>query len=86
MVGFKFEVGLDKNQLIEKAVAQIRSCGCDLVVANDKREMEEAGKHIAHLVTIKGEYTEWWKAEGKEDIATNICSFVNKKFFGQGDV
>jgi len=50
LVGFKFEVGVPHETLIELAYNSIRTNKCDMVLANDKVEMIEEGVHVGHLV------------------------------------
>lgn len=50
LVGFKFEVGLPLDKLIELARHSIEKNGCDMVIANDKVEMEQRKDHVAHFV------------------------------------
>lgn len=38
-ISFKFEVGLDHDNLIEITRKSMKDNNCDLVVANDKTEM-----------------------------------------------
>lgn len=50
LVGFKFMVNYGYENLIKLAREKARKWDAGLVVANDKAEMEQAGKHVAHLV------------------------------------
>jgi len=50
LVGFKFTVGKNLEDLVKIARESGIKSGCDLVIANDKEEMKNAGKHIAHFV------------------------------------
>ena len=50
LVGFKLLSGVDDNELISVARKQMQRCNCDLVVANDIRNIN-ADKHEALLVT-----------------------------------
>jgi len=50
LVGFKFEVGLEHEELVRVAKEAGKKNGCDLMVANDKVEMEQQNSHVAHLL------------------------------------
>lgn len=80
LVGFKFEVGIDHIQLIELAQRSIDKNGCDLVIANDKEEMNRISDHVAYFVYslemrsafgVKGKMV-----LGKDDIATELFNFI----------
>ena len=51
LIGFKFEVGATLTRLVTLARESIHKNGCDMVVINDKKEMEKTGKHLARFVT-----------------------------------
>ncbi len=80
LVGFKFEVGIDHNQLMDLARGSIEKNGCDLIIANDKEEMNRIGDHVAYFVYslemrsalgVKGKMV-----IGKDDIATELFNFI----------
>lgn len=87
LVGFKFEVGKTVEELEILARDSILKNGCDLVVTNDKKEMEKYGEHVAHLVLseyatkklpeqysyLSNKYT----CEGKPSIAGAISDFLD---------
>jgi phosphopantothenoylcysteine synthetase/decarboxylase len=50
LIGFKYEVGCNHEELVELAEDSIQKNGCDLVIANDKKEIEATGLHAAYLV------------------------------------
>jgi phosphopantothenoylcysteine synthetase/decarboxylase len=50
LIGFKFEVGLSKEALLHSAVTSMLKNGCDLMVANDKAEMNKAHSHVAYII------------------------------------
>jgi len=50
LIGFKFEVGISNEELIGLAKESIQKNGCDLVIANDKEEMNRMKEHIAYFV------------------------------------
>ncbi len=74
-VGFKLEVGKEKEELIEIAQAWAIKNGADLVVANDLRDIE-GGLHIGYLVRPNG--TVEGIAEGKEAIARMLVDFLSR--------
>lgn len=50
LVGFKFEVGLSNKKLIDIAHESLLRNNCDLVVANDKIEIDSIGDHVAYII------------------------------------
>lgn len=84
LVGFKFEVGYTVDQLKEAALQSMEKNGCDLVVTNDKKEMEQTGMHIAHLFYSEGVRTKYTLingiAIGKDNISSYICYCLSKVF------
>jgi phosphopantothenoylcysteine synthetase/decarboxylase len=79
-VGFKLEVGKDKNALVEIAREWAERNDADLVVANDLRDIE-AGNHIGYLVDPRG--TIETTAHGKEAIARALVHALNRRFDGR---
>jgi len=82
LVGFKFEIGLTKEELVSLAKASIEKNGCDLVIANDKKEMKRLNRHVAQFV-----YSEKMKqqlnvfdseAYDKNDISNMILHFLQE--------
>lgn len=82
LIGFKFEVDIDHSELIDLARESIQKNGCDLIIANDKKEIERLKSHIAYFVYsddmqatygVKGKMV-----QDKLDIATEIFEFINK--------
>lgn len=74
LAGFKFEVGLDENELITLAQTSIEKNGCDFVVANDKKEMEKMNSHVARFVfseNLKHLFKDV-KVSNKDEIAKTI--------------
>jgi phosphopantothenate-cysteine ligase len=51
LIGFKFEVGVSYDRLIEIARGQMLECHCDLVLANDKEEIKKANSHIGYILS-----------------------------------
>jgi len=83
LIGFKFEVGVSIEELFNLATKSIEKNRCDLIIANDKVEMQRVRNHIAHFIyadTIKDnsrhpEVT----VIGKNNIAYQIATFLSKK-------
>ncbi len=75
-VGFKLEVGKDREELIKIAREWAQHSRADLVVANDLRDIE-AGTHIGYLVTPGGKIEA--VAEGKEAIARTIVDLLGRR-------
>jgi phosphopantothenate--cysteine ligase len=84
LVGFKFEVGIDHQALIDLAKASIDKNGCDLVVANDKSEMKKMDEHVAYFVfseEVSSKYSILGgMALGKRDIASKIVHYLKRIF------
>lgn len=72
LISFKFEVGLDYNDLIEVATRSKIENKCDLVIANDKKQMVEAKEHIAFAIGNDNITV----LSGKDKIADYIFEFV----------
>lgn len=85
LVGFKFEVGATKEDLVDLALASIVKNKCDLVIANDKKEMQKHDTHIAHFVYADHMTKDYeindHTTHGKETIARSIIYFVRKVLF-----
>jgi phosphopantothenate--cysteine ligase len=80
LIGFKFEVGISNDELIGLAKKSIQKNGCDLVIANDKEEMNRLKEHIAYFVfsdemSIKYGSLDG-KVFGKGNIASKIVHFL----------
>lgn len=73
LVGFKFEVGISHESLLDKAYDSLVRNNCDLVVANDKAEMQREDEHVAYLVDPSHRTV---RAEGKLDIAEKVITYV----------
>ena len=84
LIGFKFEIGLALEELVDLAEASIDRNGCDLVIANDKKEMKELHRHAAHFVYSEKmrnqHYLTNCTAYDKTDIAEKIVSFLEKVY------
>jgi phosphopantothenate---cysteine ligase (CTP) len=76
-VGFKLEVGRDREALIETARSWGSKNGADLVVANDLRDIER-GAHTGYLVDADGHVDA--VVEGKEAIARALVDLLDRHF------
>lgn len=76
-IGFKLEVGREREQLIETARAWGSKNRADLVVANDLRDIER-GVHIGYLIDADGRLET--VAEGKEAIARALVDLLDTYF------
>ncbi|MDQ7850349.1 MAG: phosphopantothenoylcysteine decarboxylase [Armatimonadota bacterium] len=76
LVAFKLEVGRPRNELIASALDLLRKSRCDLVVANDQKEIE-AGEHTGYVVDPSGEVLA--VAQGKEAIARTLIRLVEER-------
>jgi phosphopantothenate-cysteine ligase len=76
LVGFKFEVGLETDQLLNIARRSLILSDLDYVVANDKVEMEKTGEHIAYIISKSVAYN-YHQCIGKEDIANSLYRFLS---------
>src|SRR3989304_5933212 len=54
LAAFKLEVGKVRDELVASALELLRKNRCDLVVANDQKEIE-AGEHTGYFVDPSGE-------------------------------
>lgn len=54
LIGFKFEVGASLTTLVSLAMKSIKNNRCDMVVVNDKKEMERKKEHVARFVIPSG--------------------------------
>lgn len=79
LIGFKFEVGVNKYTMAELATNQILSCKSDAVLTNDKKEMQEKNSHVAKLYFLDNHKLSWIDYEDKNDIAKGIFNFIENK-------
>ncbi len=75
LVGFKLEVGKDLNELRTIAWEFLTDNTCDLVVANDLREIE-GGQHTGYFITRRGEVAQ--VVVGKEAIARALVDYLDE--------
>jgi phosphopantothenate-cysteine ligase len=80
LVGFKFEVGLNFEQIKKAAEKSIKINGCDLVIANDKEETIRAKEHVAHFFFSERIKTRYGiingTVPGKDEIALKLRAFL----------
>lgn len=77
LVSFKFEVGLDHDNLIDIARKSMIDNDCDLVVANDKTEMVKNKTHIAYIINNCDKYE--MIVNDKENISNVLYLLINNK-------
>lgn len=81
LIGFKFEIGLTSEELTALAEASIQRNDCDLVIANDKKEMKRLQRHVAQFVFSEKMKKQFkfknFEAYDKDDIAENIINFLD---------
>ncbi len=75
LVGFKLEVDKEHAELHAIAHDFLTRTRCDLVVANDLRDIE-AGRHTGHFIVPGGEVVQ--VAVGKEAIAWALCDYLDQ--------
>ena len=80
LVGFKFEVGATPQELTKLARESMLKNGCDLVITNDKAEMQRAGSHVARFIFPKNSEYRNFKVLNKQSIADSIVKVVYKDF------
>ena len=76
LVGFKLEIGKEPRELQAIALEFLKRNRCDLVVANDLKEIE-AGRHTGYFVMPDGKVTK--TAIGKEAIARALIEFLDEE-------
>lgn len=75
LVGFKLEVGLSKNELIEKAYKSLHESKANLVVANDHADIA-GDKHRAYVIN-SGKEVEC-ECTTKKDISEKLIDIIVK--------
>jgi phosphopantothenoylcysteine synthetase/decarboxylase len=74
LVGFKLEVDTNLSELQAIALEFLRKNHCDLVIANDLREIE-GGKHTGYFITPDGAIAK--TVVGKESIARELVQYLD---------
>ncbi len=75
LIGFKLEVGLSRDELVERAYASMIESGADLVVANNQNEIDR-DKHHAYLINSHKEVES--RCETRQDIAGELMDLIAK--------
>jgi len=76
LIGFKLEVGLSRDELVERAYASIIESGSDLVVANNQDEIAR-DKHCAFVINSHKKVES--RCETKHDIAKNLADIISRQ-------
>lgn len=76
LISFKFEDGLTHEELVRIASESQERNGSDIVICNDKKEMNDNKEHIAYFIENGKEI---YKAFGKIDISETILHIVQNK-------
>lgn len=76
LIGFKLEVGISRDALIERAYASLIENGADLVVANNQDEII-GEKHRAYLINSHKKVES--RCETRQDIAENLVKIISKQ-------
>jgi phosphopantothenate-cysteine ligase len=78
LIGFKFEVGISENDLIALARSSIEKNSCDVVIANDKKEMEQMNSHIARFIFSEDmkRFFKDVKVSNKDEIAKTLRTIL----------
>lgn len=76
LVGFKLEVGKDPKELQSIAFEFLKRNQCDLVVANDLRQIE-GGQHTGYFITPEGKLAQ--VVVGKEAIARALVDYLDER-------
>ena|GEM_PF-439640 len=76
LVGFKLEIGLSKDKLVEKAYTSMTESGANLVVANNQNEIA-GDKHRAYLINSRREIVS--VCETKQDISEKLMEIIAKQ-------
>ncbi|MBV6519419.1 MAG: hypothetical protein DCC43_10240 [Candidatus Brocadia sp.] len=74
LIGFKLEVGLSQEALVERAYTSLQENGADLVVANNQDEVAR-DKHQAYLVNAQKQIVSYCKT--KQDIAKALVTAIS---------
>lgn len=75
LVAFKLEVGKTREELRTIAYDFLKKNRCDLVIANDLRQIE-GGEHTGYFVTPEGSIAK--TAVGKEAIARDLVQYLDE--------
>lgn len=76
LIGFKLEVGLSRDELIERAYTSLMESGADLVVANNQDEIV-GDKHHAYLINSHKEIEA--ECNSKQTISNSLMNFISRQ-------
>ncbi|MBU6390934.1 MAG: hypothetical protein KGQ83_01680 [Planctomycetes bacterium] len=76
LIGFKLEVGLSRDELIERAYTSLLESGADLVVANNQDEIV-GDKHHAYLINSRKEIEA--ECDSKQTISNSLMNFISRQ-------
>jgi len=76
LVSFKLEVGLSKDELVEKAYASLIENSADLVVANNLNDIAR-DKHRAYLINSNKKIVS--RCETRQDISNKLMDIISKQ-------
>jgi len=76
LVQFKLEAGLDEDELLEAAMASLRSNRADMVVANDMTQIRDE-QHPAIILDEDGEVLA--RPATKSEIAEQLCTILGER-------
>ncbi len=83
LISFKLEMGLSRDDLIERAYASLVENCADLVVANNQDEIM-GEKHLAYLINLHKEME--FRCETKQDIAENLADVISRQLRGNKNI
>jgi len=75
LISFKFEDGTTHGELVEIASESQEKNGSDIVICNDKKEMNDKNAHVAYFVKDGKEID---TAYSKEEISQKILNLIKK--------
>lgn len=76
VISFKLEVGLSKDELVERAYTSLIENGADLVVANNQDEIA-GDKHQAYLINLHKKVES--RCETKQEISKSIADVLSRQ-------
>lgn len=79
LFSFKFENGISTGQLIDIATRSMIKSNSDVVIANDKAEMEKEKTHVSYFISKE----KLERIDGKENIALHIIEIIKNKINGK---
>lgn len=79
LFSFKFEVGESIDSLIRIAAKSGKGAGSNYVIANDKKQMQAVGEHVAYVIEPDGDYKK--EVFGKQEISETIVELSKDYFY-----